>query len=302
MKADSCIVAGDATEYLGRAVFTVTESDLPLSAVRPGSALAIICGTQGPSYRPCGAGMAIASDGTITGHLSAGCIDRDVAHHAQQVIRDGQRRRLRYGEGSPFKDLTLPCGGGLDILIIPAPDARIMQDTRNQLARRRPAYLPCGEDVLLRVLPDLRLLVFGNGPEARIFAGMVHSAGYNVVLFSSDPETFHGVEGFEAALIGKKWPSSPTADERTAITLFFHDHDREIQILQHGLNSPAFYIGAMGSARAASRRAQMLVELGIPPDQIARLAQPFGTVPSTRNPRSLAVSVLADILSQSAHA
>lgn len=31
----------------------------------------------------------------------------------------GQPKSLRYGEGSPFKDIQLPCGGGLDILPVP---------------------------------------------------------------------------------------------------------------------------------------------------------------------------------------
>lgn len=282
------------------AVFSVTESDLPLAALRPGTALAIICGTEGPSYRPCGAGMAITAEGRVTGHLSAGCIDRDVAHHAQMALRDGRPRQLRYGAGSPFRDLELPCGGGLDILIEPAPDTAQLAQARRQLAQRCPAELRCGQ-VRLHILPELRFLVFGNGPEARIFAATAHSAGYPTELLSADAETLAGLDGLRTQEIGLGWPAELAVDARTSISMFFHDHDRELALLPMALGSSAFYVGAMGSARAADKRAHLLREQGLAPELIARLSRPFGVVPSTRNPRSLAISVLADILSRTGH-
>lgn len=56
------------------------------------------------------------------------------------------------------------------------------------------------------------------------------------------------------------------------------------------------YIGAMGSERAARRRDDLVAARGTPID---RIAWPFGFLPSARNPRSLAVSVLADVLAKS---
>ena len=111
-------------------VLKVPQSDLPLDRWRPGAALAVIAGTQGPAYRLAGAGMVIEPDGTLHGQLSAGCIDRDVALHAAQALADGQPRRLRYGAGSPFRDLQLPCGGTLDILVEPRPDPAAIRACR----------------------------------------------------------------------------------------------------------------------------------------------------------------------------
>ena len=36
------------------------------------------------------------------------------------------------------------------------------------------------------------------------------------------------------------------ADPRTAVVLFYHDHDREPPVLAEALVSPAFYVGAQG--------------------------------------------------------
>ena len=40
-----------------------------------------------------------------------------------EAARASQKRGfVRYGVGSPYIDIRLPCGGGLDILIVPDPD------------------------------------------------------------------------------------------------------------------------------------------------------------------------------------
>ena len=46
-------------------VLKVPQSDLPLDRWRPGAALAVIAGTQGPAYRLAGAGMVIATLATF---------------------------------------------------------------------------------------------------------------------------------------------------------------------------------------------------------------------------------------------
>lgn len=261
----------------------VAETDLPLGRVVAGATLAIIVGTEGPAYRPKGAGMVVLPDGRRFGHLSSGCIDADVA---LQALRDGNPRVLRYGRGSPFMDLALPCGGSLDILIAPRIPARHLRRAQADLAARRPATLRLGA-FTLTVAPELRFTVFGIGPEAQTFAAVTRAAGYLVNLFSPDEDT--------SASRFDKWPQDVELDDRTAVTLFFHDHDREIPLLKHALKSPAFYVGAMGSKRAALTREAILKAQGFCVD---RLRQPFGLIPSARNPGSLAVSVLADVLAQ----
>ncbi|MBY0136681.1 XdhC family protein [Paracoccus yeei] len=278
----------------------VPQSDLPLDRWRPGAALAVIAGTQGPAYRLAGAGMVIEPDGTLHGQLSAGCIDRDVALHAAQALADGQPRRLRYGAGSPFRDLQLPCGGTLDILVEPRPDPAAVARARADLAARRMAELPLGP-LQLRIRPALRCLTFGSGPEARLFADLVHATGWRTELYAPDPDTLAGC-GFPHGSCLHGWPEGVASDPHSAVVLFFHDHDREIAVLEHALARPAFYIGAMGSLRAAGNRLAALQARGVPPENLARLRDRIGLIPSVRDPRSLAVSVLADVAAAAAPA
>ncbi|MFH5773864.1 XdhC family protein [Paracoccus sp. NGMCC 1.201697] len=282
-------------------------SDLPLGIGEP-VALAFIAGVDGPSYRPVGAAMAIGPDAEMWGSLSSGCIDADVARHAREVAASGQPRDLRYGAGSPFRDLELPCGGGLDIRVIAVPDASSLAPIRSALAGRRPINLwlgrtlsttPADDAVLrLRVDPDPRFAVFGKGPEALAFARMAAGAGYETHLASPDAETLAivGPPIRGVHLVGPLPLERVPVDAFTAGVLFFHDHDHEPAILAHLLQGPAFYVGAQGSRRAAAERLRLLRAAGLAEDRLARLRGPIGLIPSTRDARTLAASVLAEVL------
>lgn len=285
--------------------------------------LAVIVGVEGPSYRPLGAVMTVFADTQRVGTLSSGCIEKDIALHALQALESGRPRTIRYGRGSPFIDIKLPCGGGLDILLLPRPDREVL----GQLADRRTARTPvtlaidpvsgalalaeqgetgrAGALFNIRFLQEIRFLVFGKGPEAATFAALVQSAGYPNILLSPDPETLdHGAQlGCETRHLHRPgFPADLRVDARTAVVLFFHDHDWEPPILAAALAHPAFYIGAQGSKLARDVRTRELTEMGIDDAATARLRGPIGLLPSVRDARTLAISVLAEVLAVAASA
>lgn len=147
----------------------------------------------------------------------------------------------------------------------------------------------------LTILPQVRILVFGTGMETVCFAELAQASGCLVELFTSDPDILTRVS-WSKPLFSDKWPEDTLVDERSAVVTFFHDHDREIAILSAALVSPAFFVGAQGSRRAhASRCEALLKQNGLEKD-IEKLIFPLGLIPSTRDPQTLAVSVLAHIL------
>ena len=85
-------------------------------------ALVTITGLTGSSSRSIGTLMGVAEDGCFVGSLSGGCIEGAVVAEAQQAIQEGRARQVRYGAGSPYIDIRLPCGGGVDLLFQPNPD------------------------------------------------------------------------------------------------------------------------------------------------------------------------------------
>ncbi|MGZ9810770.1 XdhC family protein [Pseudoroseicyclus sp. H15] len=294
----------------------------PILALRgaeaPGT-LAVITGVEGPSYRPLGAMMAVLPGRQRAGSLSSGCVEGDIALHAEEVLEAGKPRSVRYGRGSPFKDIQLPCGGGLDVLLVPSPDPAALAALEEAYAARRPAVLRIeaetgamalqeqgatgweGDSFLIRIEPEICFYVFGKGPETSTFAGLVQSAGYPNLILSSDDETLAAAEEAGCAtrhLTGASFPEDIAPDDRSAIVLFFHDHDWEPPILKAALQTPAFYIGAQGSQRARQMRDFDLQALGVADEGLSRLRGPIGLVRSARDARTLAISVLAEILAE----
>ena len=278
--------------------------------------LAMITETLGTSYRTTGTMMGFGADGRRVGSLSSGCIEDDIWDHAQACLATGKAMPLRYGTGSPFFDLKLPCGGGLQVLLIPRPDPSVLRQVLDLGNRRQSAILSVGltdgslilatdttplpDRLAVVQKPELRFWVFGHGVEALAFALMTQAAGYDVTLYGQQSLqadlsrigalNLHTVTSFRSF-------ACPVPDSRTAVTLFFHDHENEARILAQFLPSDAFYIGAQGSLKARHRLLAELAALGLDPPTIARLHPKFGLIPSCRDPRTLAVSVMAHVLS-----
>lgn len=255
------------------------------AASQPGVGLCTIVNIEGSFSRRLGAQLAVHADGSVTGSLADGCLEQELA---REVATGGDRRVIRYGAGSPKIDFRLPCGGGLDILIDPAPDNVASAAVLAELEQREEARLPLPDPSPLgerRFVPQLRLLLFGEGPELAAMAHLGAASGMAV-------ET-HGRDDGMLAL--GQVPDHLTADRWTAVVLLFHDHEWERAILQWALTTPAFMIGAQGGAPARAAREAELVALGFAPEQVARIASPLGTVMHSREPLGLALSALASI-------
>lgn len=290
----------------------------PLIALRDAGTdgvLAIITGTEGPSYRPVGAVMALMADDVRVGSLSSGCVESDIALHAAETLETGTPKTVLYGRGSPYMDIQLPCGGGLEILLVPRPDRPAIAALIDTLDGRQPATLGIDEQngrlavlddaptgaaqFAVRFEPELQFFIFGKGPEASTFAALVQSAGYPNLLLSPDQETLdagHAAGCATRHLVSKTMPADIAPDAWSSVVLFFHDHDWEPPILKAALETDAFYIGAQGSQRARDARLLELEAMGVDRAGRERLRGPIGLVPSARDARTLAVSVLAEVL------
>lgn len=284
--------------------------------------LALVVATDGPAYRKAGAAMAFLPSGARVGSLSSGCIEGDLALHAAAAAQDGRVRHLQYGAGSDWVDLRLPCGGGMDVLVLPHPDGAVLATaldmTRGRVrqpveirielesglmgarpldwneALADPNAVLSTDVFTMTLLPELRFEIHGAGPEAAAFVRITNACGYDQRLHSSDQSA--SAANPDARGVAMPEFCADDIDPRTAIVLFFHDHDLEPPILAGALASRAFWVGAQGSQAAAAKRRAALAAAGVPPSQIARLHGPMGLIPSARDSRTLAISVLAEIL------
>lgn len=286
------------------------------AAMGEGTVIALLTSTEGPAYRNLGAAMAISPEGRAAGAITSGCVEADLILQAARQRGTATPARLRYGLGSPFFDMKLPCGGGIEVTLFTLRDPEVLAELARQRAARRKValhvsaagrlslrdYRQTGPEgaggFTLGFLPPLRHVIFGAGAEALVFAGFAARLEQDHLLVSHDAATLGSAHatGCKTRLLDRLSDlGTLEIDDRTAVTLFYHDHDYEPEILRHLLQTPAFYIGAQGSRRAQALRLERLAQMGVPAAALARLRGPIGLIPSTRDAQSLAISVLAEI-------
>jgi len=250
------------------------------------AALVVLTAVTGGTLRARGAMMCV-TPGAAVGYISNGCVDADVIARA----RDGQSGTFVYGEGSPYRDIVLPCGGRLEIAILQNPDRAVIESALSRLQKREPVNLTLG-GISVILSPRIRLRIAGRGAACLALAELAERSGCDIQLQSPDADLTAATQH----LLDPDNPPAVQDDARTAVICLFHDHDWEASLLQQALDGPAFYIGAMGSQRTHDIRCQTLREMGVSDEEIARISGPIGLVESQRDARFLAVSILAEII------
>jgi xanthine dehydrogenase accessory factor len=264
---------------------------------------------EGGAAREVGSLAIVDEDGHMTGYLSNGCIDKDIQLHAIDALRSGIKKLIRYGDGSQFADLTLPCGGALSLLIDPQPDLEALSILHTALEARQTGslkfHLPgdSAGTVSFNYAPQFRLVLAGRGAIFRSMAQVGHSVGFQICGLSPDEEDLEAIWAIsEVSPVHLTSPKQVEAfaeiDQFSAFLTLFHDHEWEPELLRAALGSSAHYIGCLGSRRTHEARVKQLISMGVAEGQFSNLHGPIGLVPSLRDAPLIAISTLAEIVSK----
>ncbi|MGP4669625.1 XdhC family protein [Agrobacterium pusense] len=245
--------------------------------------------------RPIGAHMAVTEDGRYCGMVSGGCVEAAAAREALLALAKREDRSCRFGKGSSFFDIVLPCGGGIvlsiHVVTVLCPIVQLLDalanrqpgslayDAERQKLAFQPGLSPTGwHGGLFRssYRPEPAIVLSGNNIEARSFASVANAAGLNVIM-SDVARTFL------------------KDDPEQVFVLLHHDLEHELPVLREALATPAFFIGCLGSRRTHTARVAVLREEGYSQEQLDRIRAPIGLFGPSREANSVAVSVLAQI-------
>lgn len=262
--------------------------------------------------------MGVAADGSFAGSLSGGCIENAVVSEALDVLKAGLPRIVRFGAGSKYIDIKLPCGGGLDLHFCPLTGDAFAAACLATLRERTPFSIAIGPDGVEHVAewqaarfdpatgegafghwPDPQLQIIGHGAGVAALARLGREMGCPTRVLTPDDRiiadlTQQGIKAQRLARIDQT--GALQSDPWTATIFLFHDHDWEIALMERALALPHFYIGAMGGWQAHAFRSEALKAQGLDDEMIASIRAPIGLFHSSRDPQTLALSTLAELI------
>lgn len=285
-------------------------------------ALVTVAKTWGSSPRPPGALMLMDADGQYVGSVSGGCVEEDLVMR----FRDGQLGEqlptlVDYGvDRAQATRLGLPCGGRLELLVerldSAAPLTRLLAQMRaGELVARR-VCLGTGEvslhaaddaagaftiegDTYHKVFgPRWLLLLIGDGQLTRYVTRIALLLDYRVII--CDPRDDSPVEshpeGVERLnMMPDEAVQALVTHPRSVVVALTHDPKLDDLALLDALQSPAFYVGAIGSRLNSTRRRERLQSMGLAPAQLARLHAPVGLPIGSHAAPEIALSIMAEL-------
>ena len=202
----------------------------------------------------------------------------------------------------PSKGQTLVVGQGARIAGELLPDFSAAAIGLAQSAQQsQRVQLTDTIEVFVEVIrPAPTLLMVGGVQIAQALAQMAHTVGYRTIVV--DPRRAFGSEDRfpHVDQLIQAWPEKALADieltPETAVALLTHDPKIDDPALKVVLNSPAFYIGALGSRQTHAKRQDRLRQMGFDDAAIQRIHGPVGLDIGARSPEEIALAIMAEIV------
>ena len=233
------------------------------------AALCTVVKSEGSTPRHVGSKMLVYADGHFLGTIGGGDLEHRVMDEAWMALADGQARHLHYNMADPSRGDPGVCGGQVEVFVEP-------------------------------ILPPPLLVVIGAGHVGKAVAHLAKWLGFRVAV-SDDrvefctPEVVPDADAFYPVTMDQL-PAQVKLDKRTYLVLTTRGSNVDAAGLAPLLDSPAAYIGIIGSKRRWSVTVKALKDKGISEEKIARVHSPMGLELQAETPEEIAVSIMAEVL------
>lgn len=247
----------------------ILEELLAAQTRREAVVLAIVIRDQGSVPRHAGSKMLFYGDGRTLGSVGGGEMEARVAAAACEALSDGRPRVIPYSLVDPQRGDPGVCGGNVDIYVEPYP-------------------------------APYTLFILGCGHVGRALAGLGKWLGFRVVAWDDRAELATRENMVDADVVLSGSPAElftqQTIDERTYLAVVTRNVTLDRQLLPLAIETPAAYIGVMGSRRRWEETKRLLAADGLPAEKLARVTSPIGLELNAESPNEIAVSILAQII------
>jgi xanthine dehydrogenase accessory factor len=231
--------------------------------------LCTIIRNQGSTPRHAGSKMLVFADGSITGSVGGGELESRTISAALESLKHEQPGWLKYSLNEPEQGDPGVCGGQVEIYMEP-------------------------------IIPKPTLVVVGAGHVGKAVAHLAHWLDFRLAV-SDDRAEFCTADNIPDADQYLPVPLEHLIDHLeitpwTYLVLTTRSVDIDVPGLPALLESPAAYIGVIGSKRRWETTKKQLVEAGVSQDQIDRVHSPMGIEIHAETPEEIAISILAEVI------
>jgi xanthine dehydrogenase accessory factor len=225
--------------------------------------------SQGSTPRGVGSKMIVYPDGSILGTVGGGEVENRVIDEALDSFKSGTPRILTYSMVDPQRGDPGVCGGQLEIFLEP-------------------------------ILPSPTLLLIGGGHVGKAVAHLAKWLEFRVVVCDDrpefcTPETIPGADDYFPVSI-EELSKKLEITSWTYIVLTTRGSNVDVEGLPYLLETPAAYIGVIGSRRRWELTMRNLIDVGIKKEVLAKVHSPIGLELNAETPNEIAVSIMAEIL------
>lgn len=288
-----------------------------IDAGRP-IALCVVVATRGSTPQAPGAMLCVDQAGQITGTVGGGCAEAEIRHRAIELLAaggapgttSGNLVSLDLDHDFGFDD-GLICGGSMDVAI-----SVMSQPAHSQVLRQAADCIRTGASATLLIQTGTadalaehriqieatpKLVIAGGGHVGLALANMAVYLGFQITVID-DRQEYANTDRFappiepvtgDIAETLSGWPIDPN----TYIVIVTRGHKHDEQALAAVLNSPAKYIGMIGSRRKITVIFDDLKHDGAKQEQLDRVHAPIGVAIKALTPEEIAVSIAAELIS-----
>lgn len=277
-------------------------------------ALCAVVDARGSTPQSKGAAMVVMANGQSLGTLGGGCVEADVRVRALKMLAEAGERpdgvfqfKLNHDFGW---DDGLICGGLMDIairILRTRVDVQPLLEMRQTLLRRENAYFAMqtvdeqggARSFEIEFVPSPRLVIAGAGHVGAALASLASSIGFETLVIDDrqdmvTPNRFPTSRGIVGDI--ERELRSLKVDPQTYLVVVTRGHKHDGAALAAIINSPAKYIGMIGSKRKVRTVIEELAKLGVSRDKLLRVQAPIGLELGAVTPAEIAVSIAAQLI------
>ena len=248
---------------------SIFQALVELEARNEAGAVCTVIRTRGSAPRHAASKMIVYADGRTQGTVGGGGLEQQVKEEALEAMKTGQPRLLEYNMIDPSRGDVGVCGGTVEVYVEP-------------------------------ILPKPVLVVIGAGHVGKALAHLAHWLGFHVAVSDDRPEFCNP----QAVPAGDAFYACPLAElpgqlkitPWTYLVLTTRGVDVDVPGLPALLETPAAYLGVIGSKRRWAETRRMLVEAGLPEEKLAHVHSPVGLEIHAETPEEIAVSIMSEII------